>query len=147
MAIDKSLVKEKLENIGSYVRELEGVIKFSEKEILADYVKLRALERIFQLIVDEMVHLNLHFIAQLSLKGPSDFQSSFEIIAIEGEILPYEFAIKISPIVGLRNRLVHRYEEINGKFFVEQVKKEYKDFAEYINFIKKYIEKENNGEN
>lgn len=143
MVIDKSLVEEKLKEIDSYIRELEGVVKFGEKEILTDYVKLRALERIFQLIVDEMVHLNIHFISRLSLKAPSDFQSSFEIMATEGKIFPYDFAIKISPVVGLRNRLVHRYEEINKKFFVDQVKKEHRDFLEYTDFIRKYIEKKN----
>lgn len=118
-----------------------GVIKLEEKEILSDCIKLRALERIFQLIVDEMIHLNLHFISRLHFKTPDSFQSSFEIIAKEGNILPYEFAIKIAPVVGPRNRLIHRYEEIDSKFFVEQVKKEYKDFIEYIKYINKYLEK------
>lgn len=139
--VDKSLVKEKLEEIKSYIGELEGVIKFSQEEILRDYIKLRALERIFQLIVDEMVHLNLHFISRLHLKTPDSFQSSFEIISLEGKILPYEFAIKIAPVVGLRNRLIHRYEEINPNFFIEQVKKECKDFTDYIKFINQYLEK------
>jgi uncharacterized protein YutE (UPF0331/DUF86 family) len=48
---------------------------------------MRALERIFQLIVDEIIHLNLHFISRLQLKTPDSFQSSFEIIA-QKEILP-----------------------------------------------------------
>ena len=139
--VDKFLAKRKTDEIGSYIRELEGVMKFREREILEDYIKLRALERIFQLIVDEMIHLNLHFISGIPLKTPSDFQSSFEIIATEGKILPPEFATKIAPVVGLRNRLIHHYEEIDSKFFVEQVKKEHKDFIEYIKLINKYLEK------
>lgn len=139
--VDKSLVDKKLKELGSYIREMEGIIKLNEKEILEDYTKLRALERIFQLIVDEMIHLNLHFISRLHFKTPDSFQSSFLIIAREGEILPQEFANKIAPVVGLRNRLIHRYEEIDPKFFFEQVKKEYKDFIDYIKYINKYLEK------
>jgi len=57
-----------------------------------------------------MIHLNLHFISRLHLKIPDSFQSSFEILATEGKILPAEFAIKISPVVGLRNRIIHRFD-------------------------------------
>lgn len=139
--VDKTLIERKLREIGDYVRELEGIIQFSEKELLADYIKMRALERVFQLIVDEMVHINLHFISRLQLKTPSDFQSSFEIISLEGKIVPHEFAIRIAPVVGLRNRLIHKYEEIDPRFFIEQVKKEHRDFIEYIKYINEYLEK------
>jgi uncharacterized protein YutE (UPF0331/DUF86 family) len=138
--IDKSLVDKKIREIKNYIQELEEIIKFNERKILRDYIKMRALERIFQLIVDEMIHLNLHFISRLELKTPDSFQSSFEIIA-QKEILPYDFAIKIALAVGLRNRLVHRYEKVDPKFFLEQVKKEYKDFVKYVKYINEYLRK------
>ena len=40
--VDKFLAKRKTDEIGSYIRELEGVMKFREREILEDYIKLRA---------------------------------------------------------------------------------------------------------
>lgn len=141
MGIDKYLVEEKIKEIEIYVRELEILTAFSEKEILDDFTKLRALEREFQLIIDEMIHLNLHFISRLSLNPPSDFESSFEIIATKTKIFPYDFAIKIAPAVGLRNKLVHKYEKVSKRFFIEQVKNEYKDFSQYVSYVKYYIDK------
>ncbi len=140
MGIDKQLIAEKLKEIEIYVRELENMVVLGEKQILEDITKLRALEREFQLIVDEMIHLNLHLISRLSLNPPSDYESSFEIIS-RAKILPYEFVIKIAPAVGLRNKIIHEYEKVTKKFFVEQVRKEYKDFAQYVFYIKSYIDK------
>lgn len=139
--VKKSLVKKKIKKIKEYIREIEEIIKLEVKEIIKDFRNLKSLERNFQLIVDEMVDINLHFIRELDLKTPDDFQSSFLIIAEEKEIIPYEFAIKIGPVVGLRNKLVHRYEEIDKKFFIEQVKKECRDFVDYIKYINQYLEK------
>jgi len=138
--LNKTFVKEKIGLIKGYLQEIEDIIKLKNKEILEDIRNLRTLERDFQLIVDEILDINIHFIRELGLKSPSDFQSTFEILA-EGKIIPINFAVKIAPVVGLRNRLVHRYEEIDKKFFIEQVKKEYKDFIEYIRYINQYLEK------
>jgi len=138
--LNKGFVKEKIGLIKGYFQEIEDIIKLENKEILGDIRNLKTLERNFQLIVDEILDINLHFIRELDLKSPSDFQSTFEILA-EGKIIPINFAMKIAPAVGLRNKLVHRYEEVDKKFFIEQVKKEFKDFREYIRYINQYLEK------
>jgi len=136
--LSKDLVNEKLELIKEYLEELNSIINMDQEEILANPVNLRALERNFQLIVDEILDINLHFIRELELKPPSDFQNTFEILGT-ADILPLEFAAKIAPVVGLRNRIVHRYEDIDRKFLIGQVKKEYGDFIEYIRLISAYF--------
>lgn len=138
--LNKNLVKEKIELIKEYFQEMEDIIKLSDKEILKDVLKHRALERNFQLIVDEIIDINLHFIRELDLKSPDDFQNTFMTLA-ENSIFPQEFAEKIAPVVGLRNIIVHRYEKLDRKTFVRQVKKEYKDFVEYLNVINQYLKK------
>lgn len=139
--INKYLVKKKIGKIQEYLQEIEEIISLDFKKILEDFKNLKALERDFQLIVDEMIDINLHFISELNLKNPDDFQSSFEIISDEKKILPRDFALKIAPVTGLRNRLVHRYEEIDKEFFVKQVKKEYKDFKAYIKYVNRFLER------
>jgi len=41
-------------------------------------------------------------------------------------------------IFGIINKI---YEEIDKKFFIEQVKKDYEDFIKYIKIINSYINK------
>lgn len=138
--LDKNFVNKKISLIKDYLQELEGIIRLDQKEIIGDVKNLRMLERELQLIVDEILDINLYFIKELELKSPADFQSTFEILA-NAEILPVEFAIKIAPVVGLRNKIVHRYEEIDNRRLVEQVQKEYQDFVDYLKYISRYLEK------
>lgn len=138
--IDKDFVKSKIFLIKSYYEELEYILSFSDTEIKKDFVKLRAIERIIQLIVDEVIDINNHFIRYGSFKIPESFQSSFLVLA-ENNILPESFAKKIAPVVGLRNRLVHRYEKIDLDLLLSLVRKNKEDFIEYVKYIFQFIEK------
>ncbi|RMG69949.1 MAG: DUF86 domain-containing protein, partial [Nitrospirae bacterium] len=106
-----------------------------------DFLFLRAVERLVQLIVDEIVDLNKHLIRNLSLKLPEDTQSTFYVLA-EGDILDREFARKIAPVVGLRNRLVHRYEKVDPSIMLTHLRKNHDDFKRYIKEIYGFLEKE-----
>ncbi len=75
--IDKRFVETKLSYIQSYCQELDEVLAYSEQEVKGDILNLRALERIIQLIVDEIVDINNHIIRYASLRVPEDFQSAF----------------------------------------------------------------------
>ena len=136
--LDKLLVEGKFKNLQEYLNEIEEILKADEAAVVSDFRSLKALERNFQLAVDEVLDVNIHFIRELDLKTADDFQSTFAILA-ESRILPPNFASKIAPVVGLRNVLVHRYEKIDKGFFVRQVRKEYQDFIEYMRHISDYL--------
>lgn len=138
--IDKEFIEKKIESIEKYSQKVEEVFKFSLKEMKEDFLKYRTLERLLQLIVDEMIDVNNHLIRRLNLRSPDDFQGTFLILA-ENNILPEDFAKKVAPLVGLRNRLVHRYEEIDLDLFLNTLLSEKEDFKEYIKFINQYLEK------
>lgn len=138
--LNKNLIDDKIRNIQEYLEEIKPIISTGTEEILSNIEKLRTLERNFQLIVDTAIDINMHFIAELELESPDSFQSTFDILG-ERKIIPYDFALKIAPAVGLRNKLVHQYEKVDRRFFIEQVKKEYQDFIEYIKQINQYLEK------
>lgn len=136
--INKSLVEEKIRNIQEYSKEVKPILILPAREIIGNIEKLRTLERNFQLIVDEMLDVNIHFIKEMDLKSPDDFQSTFEIIG-ENKILPTDFAYKIAPVVGLRNRIVHRYETIDRKLFIKKFKQDCLDFEKYMKYINDYM--------
>jgi uncharacterized protein YutE (UPF0331/DUF86 family) len=136
--IDRKLIETKLSYIQAYYQELEGILAYLDQEIKTDVLKLRALERIIQLIVDEIVDINNHIIRYAQLRVPEDFQSGFLILA-ENKILPEEFARKIAPVVGLRNRLVHRYEKVDIAILLDTIRKSKADFRQYIKHILEYM--------
>ena len=136
--IDKLFIETKLSYIQAYFKELEGVLVYPDKEIQKDFLKLRALERILQLIVDEMIDINNHIIRYAHLRVPDNFQSSFLVLG-ENKILPEVFANRIAPVVGLRNRLVHRYEKIDLDVLLDTVRKNKKDFKKYVRHIFEFL--------
>ncbi len=64
-----------------------------------------------------------------------------ELEKAENKILPQDFAKKIAPVVGLRNRLVHRYEKIDSDLMLQSIRKNKGDFKEYIKYIFHFLEK------
>jgi uncharacterized protein YutE (UPF0331/DUF86 family) len=136
--IDRIFVETKLSYIQAYYQELGVVLGYSDRDIKDDILRLRALERIVQLIVDEITDVNNHIIRYAQLRVPEDFQSAFLILA-ENRILPEEFAKRIAPAVGLRNRLVHRYEKVDIEILLNTVRKSKEDFKEYVRHILEYL--------
>ncbi|OHB17773.1 MAG: hypothetical protein A2734_02855 [Parcubacteria group bacterium RIFCSPHIGHO2_01_FULL_40_30] len=141
--LDKSLVEEKFKNIREYLTEIEEILKDDEKDIEKDFRSLRTLERNFQLIVDEIIDINMHLIRELELKTADDFQSTFRVLAESG-ILPYDFAEKIAPVVGLRNMLIHRYEKVEKRIFINHMREEYGDFTQYMKYVDEYLKTRQN---
>lgn len=140
MTFQKTFILKKLEEINGYLNETRDFFKFSDKEILKDSGKLHIAERLLQLLVDIMIDINQHFIKELNLEISEDFQGTFYILG-ENRILPINFAKKIAPVVGLRNRIVHRYDTLNKSLFIKTFRKNYPDFKQYIKFILGYLKK------
>jgi len=136
--IDRRIVEAKLSSIQTYYQELEQVLTYSDQEIKSDILRLRALERIIQLIVDEITDINNHIIRYAQLRVPEDFQSAFLILA-ENSIFPEEFARRIAPVVGLRNRLVHRYEKVDIEMLLDMIRNSKGDFKSYVKHILEYL--------
>lgn len=142
MTFKEIFVEQKLNAIFTYTERAKEIFKFSDKEIKADFTKLHTTERLLQLIVDEMIDINQHFIRELNLEIPEDFQSTFYTLG-ENKILPSEFAQKIAPVVGMRNRLVHRYEKLDKDIFIREFRRNISDFEMYQKIINTYLEKNN----
>jgi len=88
--------------------------------------------------VDEIIDINNHIIRYAHLQVPEDFQSGFLILA-ENKILPEGFARRMAPVVGLRNRLVHRYEKIDVEILLNTIRKSKDDFKQYVRFILEHL--------
>lgn len=120
--LNKDLIKTKIRSVQEYLLEIEPILSLPKNEIVSNIEKLRTLERNFQLIVDAILDINVHIIRELELVSPDDLKSTFLILA-DGKIIPADFAEKISPVVGLRNILVHGYEKVDRKLFVDSFQK------------------------
>jgi len=132
------LVTNKLADILKYLAELDAVLVHDTHEIIHTPTLLHTLERLFQLIVDGSVGINTHIIADSGFPMPDENRSTFTVLAEHG-VLPGEFTLRITPSVGLRNLIVHKYGDVRLADMVDLVRKEIVDYREYVEHIREYL--------
>ncbi|MCR4328558.1 MAG: DUF86 domain-containing protein [Patescibacteria group bacterium] len=137
--LDKILVKKKLANLGKYLNELEPILKLSYEEFVKNYREIRTAERDFQLIVDAAVDINVHLLLNSGQQPPEKNYESFIALEKTG-VLSETQAKGIAPSAGLRNRLVHEYDEINPEILHRSLKKFVKSYKEYGMLILRYLD-------
>lgn len=135
---DRVLVESKMADMQAYFEELAEILKNDVRDIVGNNLKLRSVERLFQLVVDTAVDINTHIIATANAAVPDNYQSTFTALA-ERAMLPMDFALKIAPSVGLRNLVVHRYGRVDVKRMVNDIKHEIGQYREYTKHIDTYV--------
>ncbi len=138
MPIKETFVIPKAESIKENLENIRSKLLLSDFDILHSKDNLAALERYFQLVVDYAIDINHHFIKEGGYGIPDDLQGTFTVLGEHG-VLPKDFAAKISASVGLRNRIVHQYEDVKPAIFVENLKKNLGDYDEYIKQILSHL--------
>lgn len=139
--LDQIFINKKRHLLLGYIDELEVLVtNNSVSELRSDSVKYHTIERLFQLIVDTMVDINIHILRECNLGVSDDFQSTFKLLG-DFNVLNKDFAYKIAPIVGARNMIVHRYEKLDMDLFLNNTKKNFSDFGSYIKQIDDFLKK------
>lgn len=138
MTLSQTLVLKKLELIHEHEGQLQRFLESPDADILSSPEKYLSIERAFQLLVDAMIDINQHIVREGNLGSPDDLQSTFYPLGENG-ILPRDFATHLAPIVGVRNRLVHQYEEVDKNLFLKNLRKNFSQFGEYQEHIKKFL--------
>ena len=141
MTLRKQFVEDKMTIANEYLLKARAILgAMTTEEILRSELNLHTMERYLQLIVDAVLDINNHFIKEFNLEPAKDLKGTFQILAANN-ILKKEFAQKISEVVGLRNLIVHQYEKVDIKKFLEDFRKHSSDFDEYFKSILTYLDK------
>jgi len=69
-------------------------------------------ERYLERMIGRMIDVNYHLLTQSEEAPPQDYHESFLALARLG-VLDLSFARQLVPCAGLRNRIVHDYDEID----------------------------------
>ena len=125
--------------IQDYLRQLEGYLAECRSDERPSDKTVFSIERLFQLMVDEAVDINTMILEKEKRPLPDTNQGTFETLADIG-IVPKTLHSKIAGSVGLRNRLVHRYETVQRSVLLREVPKYAEAYKEYLALIiKKFL--------
>ena len=85
-----------------------------------------------------MLDIGSHIIAEEGLGDPLEYRDIF-IILTQTKILPKHRETAFLNMVGLRNRIVHLYEEIDHKRIHHFLKKDLSDFEVFLKAATRYL--------
>jgi uncharacterized protein YutE (UPF0331/DUF86 family) len=80
----------------------------------------------------------VHIAAKKFNKGVSVFGECFEVLEKEG-FLPEDLVSRLRKMVKFRNKLIHRYWEIDDRNILEYSRKDLNDFNEFMKAVDKII--------
>lgn len=142
--VHKNFVKRKIKLIQDELISLEKLSQYSFQEIVSDFIKQSALERILERTIIRAIDINEHLVAELSdkeTKPPLSYRETF-LRLVDFKIYPENFAQDIVKSVKLKNALVYECDAIDQKQIYFSLKECLEDYHKYCGYILKFLEKQ-----
>ena len=142
--INKDFVKRKLFLNQAELERLQEFEQITINEITKDLGKHAACERYLERLIGRAIDINQHLIAEKgnvnTNLGAMRYRDTFLALTKLG-VYPEDFARKIAPSAGLRNALVHEYNNINPEILRKSICEAVSEFNDYAKYILSFIEK------
>lgn len=136
--IDRELVTRKIVLISGDLEELRKFDAAGLEAYLADPYKEILAERFLERMISRMIDVNYHIITGTGRTPPRDYYDSFAELGKMG-ILDPQFASGIARAAGLRNRIVHEYDEIEPEKVFEALRSALVDLPVYLQAVLSFI--------
>lgn len=142
--IRREFVSRKLHLIAD---DLGRLIQFKDEtleSLKGDDVRLAAVERMLERIVMRAIDINEHLISELGVSdGKSTrltYRDTFLLLAGLG-VYPKDFAEQIGRSAGLRNILVHDYNDADRKIVHGSIRSCLQDYHRYVELVRNFLDK------
>lgn len=136
--VDAALVRRKLTVISRNLDDLAEVDGLELQNYREDRFRRKGTERLLQETVEAAVDANLHILRAAGAGTPPDYFQSFVDVGREG-VIPPDLAESLAPSAGLRNRLVHEYEEIDDQIVLDAVTEAREGFGDYVARVEAWL--------
>lgn len=127
--------------------DLERLVKFKDETLTSltgDAIKLAAVERLLERIIMRAIDINEHLISELwTGEGRSTrltYRDTFLLLA-GLDVYPQEFADRIARSAGLRNILVHDYNDADRKIVHASIKSCLQDYHRYAEYVRGLLDR------
>ena len=131
MDIDKEKIKQRFSEINEAISGAKDLAKLSDKEFWSRKENIAAVKYYLLQAIEAVGGVCVHIAAKKFNKGVSAFGECFEIMEKEG-VLEKSLADKLRKMAKFRNKLIHRYWEIEDKNILEYTRKDVSDFEYFI---------------
>lgn len=139
--LDTHFIKRKIKLIQEDISVLEKLSSVSFDELMKDSVTFSAVERFLEKIIMRAIDINQHIIAEVG-KGDErirGYEDTFYALTPLG-VYDAEFAKRIAPSAGLRNRIIHEYNDTNREIIYQSVGEAIAQFTRYTDAVLRFLE-------
>jgi uncharacterized protein YutE (UPF0331/DUF86 family) len=137
--IDAELVTRKLVLIGEDLTAIRDLARQPLDEYLESPTSELVAERRLERMIGRMIDVNYHLVTESGQPPPRDYFQSFLDLAGLG-VLESSFARRIASCAGLRNRLVHEYDELDPEKVYEALSAAVADVPSYLDAVRKLLD-------
>ncbi len=138
MEIDKEKIKQRFSEIKESLDEIKRITSLDEKEFWSKKENIAAVKYYLLQAIEAVGGICVHIAAKKFNKGVSVFGECFEVLEKEG-FLSEGLVSRLRKMVKFRNKLMHRYWEIDDKNILEYARKDTGDFQDFIKAVDKII--------
>ena len=142
--IDAALVARKALLITRDLADLAPLARKPLAEYLADPRDELVAERLLERIIGRMIDINYHVLTETDHPPPADYYASFTQLATLG-VYDVEFGRRIAACAGLRNRIVHEYDEVDPRRVHQALGTAIQDVAGYLRAIEDHGQRLSSG--
>jgi len=137
--IDRELVTRKMVLITEDLRRLEVLGLKSREEYLASEIDEALAERYLERMIGRMIDVNYHLLTESGEAPPRDYHECFVALSRLG-VLAGDFARRLAPCAGLRNRIVHAYDDLDAGRVYDSLRDALADVPAYLSGIRSFLD-------
>ena len=138
MTINHELVTRKLLLVVTELEPLGAIAPQGRSAYLASEVNQAVVERRLQRATGRMIDVNYHVLTASGHAPPVDYHASFVALAGMG-VLDRDFAERVARAAGLRNRLVHDYDDLDPALVYEALEAALLDIPRYLAAVNDHV--------
>lgn len=138
--IDPELVTRKMTLVAQDLRRLEQLVVGGRDKYLKSETDETLAERYLERMIGRMIDVNYHLLTESGEAPPPDYHESFTALARLG-VLDASFARQIASCAGLRNRIVHDYDDVDPARVFDAIGTALRDVPQYLAAVQRFVEK------
>ena len=138
--IDRPLITRKMSLILEDLAAMTRLSHLPREQYLKDSINEALAERYLERAIGRMVDINFHLVTESGHAPPKDYHESFVLLGTLG-VMTADFAKEMARAAGLRNRIVHEYDDIDPERVYEALPLAVRRIPVYLDHIQRFVEK------
>lgn len=132
--VDREVVLAKISALKRHLERLKGIARIKEHTYLDSLDAQDIAIHNLQMAIQKCIDIGNHFFSEWDIGAPASYSEVFDEMQ-KRKIISRAMFGKLIKMTGLRNRIVHEYEDIDHKKIYALIKHNLRDFNSFLKQI------------